>query len=621
MTTHHRGTTLAGIALAIGLAVLFAAPSSAVRPLLEKAKVSFALDRTAYEPGSEARLAAALDIEAGWHVNSNPASFDYLIPTALEAEVPAGWPPAAVAYPPGKKLKFAFADEPLSVYDGRVVLIAKLAVPAGAAAGTTNVLASVTYQACDDSSCLPPVTKEQEVELVVGAGGQPASQELFAAAGAAPPAASPSHGAGGAPRRGLVGVLLLALLGGLILNAMPCVLPVLSLKVFGLVKSAGEGRSAVASGALATAAGILISFWALAGAAIAARSAGSAVGWGIQFQNPVFVTFLTVVVLLFCLNLWGLFEILLPARLARLGGHGARQGAAGHFASGLFATLMATPCSAPFLGTALGFALGQTAPVILAVFSAVGVGMALPYLTLAVAPGAAKVLPRPGAWMDTVRGVMGFLLAGAAVWLLYVLSAQISPVRLAVIEVCLVVIALFVWLRHRRAAGGGRPAARLLTTAGLVAALAATFVLAWNAGPATDRPTAGGTRFIAWASFDRGQAEALAAEGRLVFVDVTADWCFTCKFNEKLVLETPEVAAAFAEQKVLAMKADWTNRDDEIGDYLASFGRYGIPFYVLYRPGAPPRVFSELLSKDAVLAAVEEAGSRAAQQAAAAATP
>lgn len=599
----NRRALTSAFALGLVLSLALALPAAAVRPQVEKAKVSFALDRTAYEPGTTARLAAVLDIEDGWHVNANPASFDYLIPTALEVEAPAGWPQAAVTYPQGKKLAFAFAEEPLSVYDGRVVLVARLAVPPEAGARAARIRASVTYQACDDSSCLPPVTQEEEVEVRVGAAGEPANEGVFAAASSVP--APP---AGGAPRRGLLGILVLALLGGLILNAMPCVLPVLSLKVFGLVKSAGEGGRAVSAGALATAAGILISFWGLAAAAIAAKSAGSAVGWGIQFQNSAFVTFLTVVVLLFCLNLWGLFEITLPARLARLEGHGRREGAIGHFASGLFATLMATPCSAPFLGTALGFALGQTAAVILAVFTAVGVGMALPYLVLAVAPDAARLLPRPGAWMDTVRGLMGFLLAGAAVWLLFVLSAQVSPVRLAVIEVCLVVIALFVWLRHR-AATGPRTTARLLVTGGLLASLVATLALAWKveAPAAASRPAAETPGLISWAPFDRGEAEALAAEGRLVFVDVTADWCFTCKFNEKLVLDTAEVAGAFARQDVLAMKADWTNRNDEIGDYLASFGRYGIPFYVLYRPGAPPKVFSELLSKDAVLAALEEA--------------
>jgi suppressor for copper-sensitivity B len=399
-------------------------------------------------------------------------------------------------------------------------------------------------------------------------------------------------------------MLGLAILGGLILNAMPCVLPILSLKVFGLVRSAGHGRAEVVRGSLATAAGILISFWALALAAVLARAAGAAVGWGVQFQRPGFVAFLAVVVVLFCLNLWGLFEIPLPQWAARVGGSGPREGIAGHFFSGLFATLMATPCSAPFLGTAIGFALAQSAGWIFAIFTGVGFGMALPYLLLAAAPGAARFFPRPGAWMDTVRGAMGFLLAAAAVWLFYVLSAQMSPERVAFIQLGLLGLALFTWLRHRGLRG---PVLQGAAGLGMAAAVAAILVLAVTSGAeapaqASEVKTAG---LISWVPFDRAKAESLASSGQLVFVDVTADWCFTCKVNEKLVLETPEVAGAFQRHSVVAMKADWTNRSDEIGSFLAEHGRYGIPFYLLYRPGNPPHVFSELLNKETLVSEVE----------------
>lgn len=591
-------SSLAAASLALAACFLLA-PAEAIR-VEEKAKVRFALDRTAYEPGSEAHLAAVLAIEPGWHVNSNPASYEYLIPTSLRVEPPAGWPAPAVSYPAGKKQKFTFADEPLSVYDGTVTLGARLAVPAGTAAGVQAIKATVTYQACNDNSCLPPVTKTEDVALTVGPGGEAANRDAFGTAG-------PGASAGGARPlggKGLLAMLAFGLLGGLILNVMPCVLPVLSLKVFGLVRHAGDGRRAVATGALATAAGILASFWALGLVAVAARSAGEAVGWGIQFQNPAFVTFLALVILLFSLNLWGLFEIPLPQTFSRLGNSSAREGWAGHFASGLFATLMATPCSAPFLGTAVGFALAQSAPVILAVFTAVGLGMALPYLALAAFPGAARIFPKPGAWMDTVRGAMGFLLAGAAVWLLYVLGAQVSPVRLAVIELGLLFVALFVWLKHRSAERA--PLARV-AMAGLLASLLGTLWLA-AAGerPAGSRTALAAESRIPWTAFNREEAEAQAAAGRLVFVDVTADWCFTCKVNEKLILNTDEVAAAFERHGVVPMKADWTNRNEEIGQYLASFERYGIPFYVLYRPEREPHVFSEVLSKDAVLRALDE---------------
>ncbi|HEV2851204.1 MAG TPA: thioredoxin family protein [Thermoanaerobaculia bacterium] len=603
------------------VAILWAAAAPAGAQLARQ-KASFVLnaDRTAYEAGTPARVAALVSIESGWHVNSHKPTFEYLIPTVLELALPEGWSPGAIQYPEAELQTFSFETEPLAVYDGDVVILAEVKVPAGTPAGAYPVKASLRYQACNDSQCLPPVTAEAEVQLTVGPGGQPQHADLFTKAaadagggrGGAPPGAESAGNAAkppaARPAGSLAVTLLLALLGGLILNAMPCVLPVLSLKIFGLVRSAGHGRAEVVRGTLATSAGILASFWALALAAIAARSAGAAVGWGIQFQRPGFVAFLAVVVVLFCLNLWGLFEIPLPQSLARLGGTGSlhdREGAAGHFASGLFATLMATPCSAPFLGTAISFALAQTAPVILAVFTALGLGMALPYLLVAAAPGIAKLLPRPGAWMETVRGVMGFLLAAAAVWLFYVLSSQVAPEKLAAIQLGLLGIALFTWIQHRVATGR---ALRGMAAAGVVAAIAITLVSASTGrGEAKTGLAEKPAGLIPWVEFDRVKAESLSAGGQLVFVDVTADWCFTCKVNERLVLDTPEVARAFEDHGVVPMKADWTNKDDEIAQFLAEHGRYGIPFYLLYRPGQEPHVFSELPSKDGLVATVREA--------------
>jgi len=608
------------VAIAVALAALLVTGAPAEAQLQAQKKASFVLnsDRTAYDAGGPARLAALVSIERGWHVNSHKPTFEYLIPTVLELALPAGWSPGPVSYPKAEMQNFAFENEPLAVYDGDVVVLAEVKVPAGTPAGTYPVKASLRYQACNDSQCLPPVTTESEIQISVAPDGKPQHTDLFSKAaaavagigdsGGAPPEApaAPATARAAKPAGNLAVTLLLALLGGLILNAMPCVLPVLSLKLFGLVRSAGHGRAEVVRGTLATAAGILASFWALAIAAIAARAAGSAVGWGVQFQRPGFVAFLAVVVVLFCLNLWGLFEIPLPQSLARLGGTAPREGIAGHFASGLFATLMATPCSAPFLGTAISFALAQTAVVILAVFTALGLGMALPYLLVAAAPGIAKLLPRPGAWMETVRGVMGFLLAAAAVWLFYVLSSQVSPEQLAAIQLGLLGIALFTWIQHRVASSRGL---RGMAAAGIVAAIAITLFSATTAraGAATARTAEKPAGLISWVAFDRSQAESLSAGGQLVFVDVTADWCFTCKVNERLVLDTPEVAEAFEAHRVVPMKADWTNKNDEIAKFLAEHGRYGIPFYLLYRPGQEPHVFGELPSKDGLVDTVREA--------------
>jgi suppressor for copper-sensitivity B len=595
---------------------LAAGPLTAQIKRPQKAAMELAADRTAYEPGGKAQVAALVTIESGWHVNAHQPTFEYLIPTILDIELPEGWTEETVRYPQAKMQTFAFEAQPLAVYDGDVLLVASLQIPAGTPAGPVPVKASLRYQACNDEQCLPPVTTEAEVALTVGPGGKPQHPSLFSGAAAAPPGdgkpADPiATEEGNETSLGLM--LLLGVLGGLILNAMPCVLPILSLKVFGLVRSAAHGRRELVGGMLATAAGILASFWALALAAIAARGAGAAVGWGVQFQQPGFVALLAVVVVLFCLNLWGLFEIPLPQRLARLGGSSPREGMAGHFASGLFATLMATPCSAPFLGTAVGFALAQKAPVILAIFTAVGLGMALPYLLIAVAPGVARLLPKPGGWMETVRGAMGFLLAGAAVWLFYVLAAQVSPEQVAAVQLGLLTLALFTWLQHRVAHGR---AMRRVAAFGMAAAAAVVLVAAVK--PYTPPAATPGSQVagapaghIAWEPWDRARAESLAAGGQLVFVDVTADWCFTCKVNEKLILDTPDVARGFKEHGVVPMKADWTNRSDEIANFLAEHGRYGIPFYMLYRPGMKPHVFGELPSKEGLIEVVRNAANAA----------
>lgn len=562
----------------------------------KKARLKLVTDRTAYEPGSTVRIAGLVSIEDHWHVNSNTPTYDYLIPTELSYELPAGFGEPRLQYPPHKLQQFAFTDEPIAVYDGRVTILAEFELPAGTAAGTVPIRASLRYQACDDKQCLPPVRAEASLDLEVGPGGVAANERIFAPSAAAQPAAG---AAGRSPN--LLWMLLLAMVGGFILNAMPCVLPVLSLKFFGLVKSAGQGRSHLVIGSLATAGGILVSFWALAVIAVAARGAGAAVGWGIQFQQPGFVTFLTVVVVLFSLNMWGLFEIPLPQRLAQVTGSGPREGLVGHFLSGLFATLMATPCSAPFLGTAIGFALAQEAIFIFAIFTAVGLGLALPYLLLAAFPSTARLLPKPGEWMVTFRGIMGFLLAGAAVWLFYVLAAQITSERLAFIQLVILTLALATWLWQRTRE---RSAARRLTAVAIGVSAIGAIVLAVGA-PAVSGQLAKSS-YHDWLAFDEAQARSLAAEGRLVFIDATADWCLTCKTNERLIIETTAIAEAFAKYQVVTMKADWTNRDDRITAFLAHYGKSAVPFYVLYRPGREPYVFGELLTKGQILDALAE---------------
>ena len=597
------------VAAFVAASLAVAVPATGQLGLMDakKATLEVVADRTSYAPGSQARLAALVEIESGWHVNSNTPSYDWLIPTELDLTLPEGFAEPRLEYPKQKMQQFEFTEEPIAVYDGRFKILAHVDVPAGIGEGTYEVAASLRYQSCDHESCLPPTNAEATIELVVGAGGQAANNTVFVAdeaeaAGGAPPLAAET--APTSTATSLFGFLFFAVIGGLLLNAMPCVLPVLSLKVFGLVKSASQGRSHVVKGCLATTFGILVSFGVLAGIVIAAKVAGEAVGWGMQFQHPGFVTFLAVVVLLFSLNLWGLFEIPLPQSLAQVGGSGSGQGMAGHFASGLFATLMATPCSAPYLGPAVGFAISKSPLEIFMIFLAIGVGLALPYLTLAVFPGAAKWLPRPGDWMVTFKGVMGFLLAATLVWLFYVLDSQVSRASLAYIQVALIALALFTWLFSRTEAAPGK---RRFASVGILATVLVAIVLAVNSPPPASAEVSG-SKYFEWVSFDEAQAERLRDDGRLVFIDFTADWCFTCKTIERTVIETSTVAEAFEKHKVVTMKADWTNPDDKIAAFLSRYGRSAVPFYVLYRPDAEPHVFGEILTQGQILEVLGESG-------------
>ncbi len=401
----------------------------------------------------------------------------------------------------------------------------------------------------------------------------------------------------------LLVVLGLALIGGLILNLMPCVLPVLSIKLLSVVSHGGRETGPVRVSFLASAAGILVSFLVLAAVAVALKAGGMAAGWGIQFQQPLFLTAMAVVVSLFAANLFGFFEIPLPRALADLaGGRGGEgHGLASHFLTGAFATLLATPCSAPFLGTAVGFALARGVVEILLVFAALGLGLALPYLLVAAFPALATRLPRPGPWMVTLRRILGLALVATAVWLLSVLAVQIGLTATLIVGALLLALGLVLAL-----------ASRLPRPAVLAAALAAALGAFLTPAAFSVQPPVLQAREDAgdWEPFDQARIAELVASGAVVFVDVTADWCITCQVNKTLVIDSDAVSDVLGNGEVIAMRGDWTLPSQEISDYLASFGRYGIPFNAVYGPGAPQgEPLPELLSVDAVLSALERAGS------------
>ncbi|SCA55587.1 Thiol:disulfide interchange protein dsbD 1 [Candidatus Terasakiella magnetica] len=395
----------------------------------------------------------------------------------------------------------------------------------------------------------------------------------------------------------LITVLLLAVLGGLILNLMPCVLPVLSLKVLGLVSHGGGNPTTVRLSFLASTGGILFSFWVLAGVLIAMKAGGASIGWGIQFQQPLFLIALSLIVILFACNMWGLFEINLPSWLSNVGERSSHvHGLGGHFMTGAFATLLATPCSAPFLGTAVGFALSQGTVEILLVFSALGLGLALPYILIALFPALATRLPKPGQWMVILRKILGLALLATALWLLTVLWAQVG-LNAALVLLALMGSVIFVLLFKAQL--------KTLTTPIVLTLFIAAFAVpSFAQKEAIDQEVAEKL----WTKFDLAKIDELVAQGHVVFVDVTAEWCITCQVNKNLVLYQGEAFETLSTENVIAMKADWTNPDQVIADYLASFKRYAIPFNAVYGPAAPNGiVLPELLSEDDVLGAINKA--------------
>ena len=403
----------------------------------------------------------------------------------------------------------------------------------------------------------------------------------------------------------LLPFLAVALLGGLVLNLMPCVLPVLSLKLMSVIRQQGQERRRVRLGFLATAAGAITAMLVLAGTLAAFKAAGGVVGWGMQFQHPVFIAAMVTILLAFTASMAGAFEVRLPSSvMTMLGGIGG-NGLAGHVAMGAFATLLATPCSAPFLGTAVGFALARGPLEILAVFGALGVGLASPYLLVAAFPSAVRLLPRPGRWMGALRHLLALALAGTAVWLLTVLAAQTS-VTVAGSIAAAAAVAIAAMTLAMRGGRNLRLAAMPVAVAALAGTLAIPAFLGHHAMAAADAAAASAQ----WRRFDQAEIGKLVAQGQTIFVDVTADWCVTCIVNKKMVVEREPVAGALSADGIVAMKADMTSPDAAIMTYLAQHGRYGIPFNVVYGPGAPHGVvLPEVLSEDAVLDALRRARS------------
>ncbi len=406
-------------------------------------------------------------------------------------------------------------------------------------------------------------------------------------------------------------VLLLAFAGGLILNLMPCVFPVLGIKIMGFVNQAGESRGKIVAHGLTFTAGVLISFWTLAGVLLALRSGGSQLGWGFQLQSPGFVAVLAFLLFAFALNMSGLFEVGQSA-VGVGSGLTARGGLAGSFFSGVLATVVATPCAAPFLAPALGAALALPPVSSILVFTLIALGLSTPYLLLSIFPGMLRFLPRPGPWMETFKQFMGFLLYATVAYLVWVLAGQLtdaggySAFSLLKVLLGLVLLALALWIYGRW--GAYHRPSKSKYTAYVVAALLAGASL-WTAFSGT-RAEASGAQALNWEKWEPGKAESLAREGSIVYVDFTARWCVTCQTNKAAVFSSGKVRDKLRELDVVLLKADWTHQDPEISQALASFGRSAVPFNLIYGEDADPEILPEILTPSIVLEALEKAQGR-----------
>ena len=423
------------------------------------------------------------------------------------------------------------------------------------------------------------------------------------AANAAPKAPTASAPA---PLKPYLGALLASLLGGLLLNLMPCVFPVLAIKVMGFAQHGTDRRAQRLSGAAYTV-GVVLSFMALGGLLLALRAAGEQLGWGFQLQSPAVVAALAALFTLIGLNLAGVFEfgMFVPGRLAALQ---ARHPVGDAFLSGVLAVAVASPCTAPFMGASLGVAVALPASQALGVFAALGLGMALPYLAASLAPAVVRWLPRPGAWMDTFRRAMAFPMFATVVWLVWVLGQQSGIDGAAALLMLLVAGSSVVWSLTLT----GKTRAVL---ASLLIASTAVFVGTWGhsitqaqASPvaAPQDPQAASTAPALWQPWSEDQVRRLSAAGQPVFVDFTAAWCITCQYNKRNALADQALLADFAAKKVQLLRADWTRRDPAITAALTALGRSGVPVYVLHAPGKAPVVFTEILSVDAVRQAIAQ---------------
>ena len=585
------------------------------------------------------KITVSITVPDKWHVNANEVTDEFLKPSSIEAKAEgiefgdAVWPAPIREYNEALELEILTFRGTFNV-EIPVKGIAKDSDGSEMNYDSLGTEVTFHYQACDNSICLAPASKTIRLNGQLGATGNAAGKasgigvakknesndgsaavnRAEIAAGDRDEIASESRAGGAADNSagfaGVIALLFFAFIGGIILNLMPCVLPVLSLKLFSLIKQAGESRGRLLALGGATTAGILCSFWILAAVVAAVKAGGGSAGWGMQFQSAGFIAFMAVILTAFAMSFFGIFEIWLPWNATtKMDAAGHKAGLAGAFFTGALLVLLSTPCSAPFLGTAMGFAFTASTPVLFLFFTAAGLGLALPYMLVSAFPKVLKVFPKPGAWMVKLQKVMGVLLLATVAWLLWLVNEQAG---MAGVGMFAVVVAASIGgsiIVGKFAPPGAAFGREIATLGGSIVVIAAV----WFAVIAPQYDAAATEHFNArmqeqmtadgWYRYSPALIEELAKAKRTVFIDATADWCLTCKTNEAAVLNRDEFRRAMDSLNVALVKADWTRETPEVNALLKSMGKSGVPAYAIYPAGDADKkiVLPEVLTTAAIV--------------------
>ncbi|MFN0079152.1 MAG: protein-disulfide reductase DsbD family protein [Prosthecobacter sp.] len=558
-------------------------------------------------PGAAFRVAVKLAHETGAHTYGKVLPPEVIgKPTKLIWTLPEGWKMDELPWPAVHPFK-GVDGSPSEGYDSIVLLPAKITPPANAAVGSKVALqVKVDGLVCDDKSCMP-FKQDAKVSVAITAQAvtDAAQSTVFEKL---PPlekkttdtAAVTTSGAAAPPT--FLFVMFSAFLGGLILNIMPCVFPVLGIKIVGVVQQAGEDRKQVVLHGLIYTLGVLLCFWVLGGIVVALGK-----GWAFQLQSATFNFSLAIIFLIFGLNMAGVFEIGTSA-IGVGAGLQMKHGLGGSFFSGLLATLVATPCSAPYLATAIGAAVKLPAPQAMLLFTLIGLGLASPFLLLSTFPKLVSILPRPGAWMESFKQGMSFLLFGTVFYQLWVLTAMVEGLSLLMLMLGLVLIALGCWIYGRWALPYKAARTRFIAMALTLAAVGGGLWLGWPQQRDKNKMVAKPVfeNGLLWEPWSEGSVQDYTATGKPVYIDYTAKWCLTCQVNKR-VYPDPRIQELFKKHGIVAMRADYTNEDEAIKKSFEALGRGAVPVNVLYIPGVKePLVLPEILTVDNVSEALKK---------------